>query len=175
MGIKVYTPDLSRLSESTAKAVEDALVYNFSYVGERCVAEARTGHGYTDRTGNLTSSMGYVVVNDGQVVMESSFESQHGQYENMQHVQFVSKSGKNVDYWAKGASGDGKEGSASGRQFARSLASQQPEGIALIVVAGMNYARYVADKGFNVLDSAEILADRLVPSIMEQLGFRRTA
>lgn len=147
MGIKVYTPDLSRLAESTAKAVEDALVYNFSYVGERCVAEARTGHGYTDRTGNLTSSMGYVVVNDGQIVYESAFSKTMA----------------------------GKEGSDAGRQFARSLASQHPEGIVLIVVAGMNYARYVADKGFNVLDSAEILADRLVPSIMEQLGFRRTA
>lgn len=145
MGIKVYTPDLSKVVESTVKEVEDALVYNFSYVGERCVAEARTGHGYTDRTGNLTSSMGYVVVKDGRVVHESAFN-------------------KTLD---------GKEGSASGRQFARSLASQQPEGIALIVVAGMNYARYVADKGFNVLDSAEIMAGRLVPSIMEKLGFRR--
>ena len=145
MGIKVYTPDLSKVVESTVKEVEDALVYNFSYVGERCVAEARTGHGYTDRTGNLTSSMGYVVVKDGQVVHESAF-------------------GKTLD---------GKVGPDAGRQFARSLASQQPEGIALIVVAGMNYARYVADKGFNVLDSAEIMAGRLVPSIMEKLGFRR--
>ena len=91
--------------------------------------------------------MGYVVVNDGQIVYESAFSKTMA----------------------------GKEGSDAGRQFARSLASQHPEGIVLIVVAGMNYARYVADKGFNVLDSAEILADRLVPSIMEQLGFRRTA
>lgn len=175
MGIKVYTPDLSRLAESTAKDVEDAVVYNLSYIGERCVTEARTGHSYTDRTGNLTSSIGYVIVKNGQIVMESSFETQHGQHENMQHVQFKSKSGKDVDYWAKGASGDGRKGSDTGKQFARSLAAQRTSGISLIVVAGMNYARYVADKGFNVLDSAEILADRLVPGIMEQLGFRRNA
>lgn len=147
MGIKVYTPDLSRLAESTAKEVEDAVVYNLSYVGERCVTEARTGHSYTDRTGNLTSSIGYVIVKNGQIVMGSSFD-------------------KTLN---------GREGQENGRQFARSLAAQRTSGISLIVVAGMNYARYVADKGFNVLDSAEILADRLVPGIMEQLGFRRNA
>lgn len=145
MGIKVALPDIDGIMASKVKEIEDAIVYNLSYVGERCVNEARTGHTYTDRTGNLTSSMGYVLVKDGQIIRQSSFES---------------------------LSTDGT-GSKAGEAFARSLSAEYPSGIALIVVAGMNYAGYVADRGFNVLQKAEILAEKLVPQILEQIGFER--
>lgn len=174
MGIKVALPDIDGIMASKVKEIEDAIVYNLSYVGERCVNEARTGHTYTDRTGNLTSSMGYVLVKDGQIIRESSFEPVHGQYENMQRVQFIVKAtGKKVDYSAKGQSGDGQEGARTGKTFARSIASRFPSGIVLIVTAGMNYARYVSDRGFNVLASAEILAEKLVPQLMQRLGYER--
>lgn len=174
MGIMVTLPDMDGIMVSEIKKMEDAILYNLAYIGERCVTEARTGHTYTDRTGNLTSSMGYVLVKDGQIIRQSSFEPVHGQYENMQRVQFtVKETGKKVDYWAKGQSGDGREGSQTGRSFAQSLTVECPSGIVLIVVAGMNYARCVADRGFDVLQKAEILAEKLVPQILEQIGFER--
>ncbi len=108
--------------------------------GEQAVNAARTGHGYTDRTGNLTSSVGYVIVEDGTVVQESSFETVM----------------------------DGAKGSSEGRAFAESLAARYPAGIVLIVVAGMNYAAYVSARGFNVLDSAEAVAERLVRQLGQQ-------
>ncbi len=60
---------------------------------------------------------------------------------------------------------------SDGRKFILELAQRYSVGIVLIIVAGMNYARYVSAKGYNVLDSAESLAERLIPQIMRELGF----
>jgi len=38
-----------------------------SYVGIQAVNYAKQNHGYTDETGNLTSSIGYAIVNKGQI------------------------------------------------------------------------------------------------------------
>ena len=54
-----------------------------------------------------------------------------------------------------------REGAQTGMQYAQDLAAKHPTGFALIVVAGMNYAEYVAAKGYDVLDSAELLAEKL--------------
>ena len=40
---------------------------------------------------------------------------------------------------------------------------------ALVVVAGMNYAAYVEAKGYNVLSSAEHLAERELPRMLDKL------
>ena len=66
----------------------------------------------------------------------------------------------------------GDSGAKSGIQYAKEVARQFPEGIVLIVVAGMNYASFVSATGRDVLDSAELLADKLVPQILKQLGFK---
>jgi len=66
----------------------------------------------------------------------------------------------------------GTEGASRGRAYAESLVSQYPKGICLIVVAGMNYARYVAARGYDVIDSAELHARQLVPQMLKQLGLQ---
>ena len=68
---------------------------------------------------------------------------------------------------------NGREGTQGGAAFARQLVKEFPSGIVLIVVAGMNYAAHVSARGYNVLDSAELLAEQLVPSLMKQLGFTK--
>ena len=145
MGITQRTPS-SEIEAYIAQQVEritSALLYNLQYIGERCLNTARNTNSYKDQTGNLRSSLGYVVASDGKIVYQSTFE--------------VVKEG-----------GDGKK---SGIQFAKEIVRQFPEGIVLIVVAGMNYAQYVSAKGYDVIDSAELLAERLVPQILKQLGF----
>lgn len=145
MGITQRTPS-SEIDAFIAQQVEritSALLYNLQYIGERCLNAARDTKSYKDQTGNLRSSLGYVIASDGKIVYQSTFE--------------VVKEG-----------GDGKK---SGIQFAKEIVRQFPEGIVLIVVAGMNYAQYVSAKGYDVIDSAELLADRLVPQILKQLGF----
>ena len=145
MGITQRTPS-SEIEAYIAQQVEritSALLYNLQYIGERCLNTARNTNSYKDQTGNLRSSLGYVVASDGKIVYQSTFE--------------VVKEG-----------GDGKK---SGIQFAKEIVRQFPEGIVLIVVAGMNYAQYVSAKGYDVIDSAELLAEKLVPQILKQLGF----
>ena len=145
MPIKNLTPEAA-ISEFIGQQVErvtSALIYNLCAVGEQVLNQARSTNSYKDQTGNLRSSIGYVVAVDGEVVQSSSFE--------------VVK--------------DGADGSRDGKSYALDLVKQFPEGIVLIVVAGMNYASYVSAKGYDVLDSSEVLADRLVPEILKQLGF----
>lgn len=145
MPIKNLTPEgaISEFIGQQVERVTSALIYNLCAVGEQVLNQARSTNSYKDQTGNLRSSIGYVVAVDGEVVQSSSFE--------------VVK--------------DGADGSRDGKSFALDLVKQFPEGIVLIVVAGMNYASYVSAKGYDVLDSSEVLADRLAPEILKQLGF----
>lgn len=127
-----------------AKGVEEQrkkVIRRLMLIGEKCVNDARLKGSYTDRTGNLRGSTGYVVIDNGTIITEGGFQP------------------------VKGSS----EGPQKGRQFISKLVSENTLGIVLIVVAGMEYAKYVADKGFNVLDSAEILADKLVNDLTSEL------
>lgn len=60
-----------------------------------------------------------------------------------------------------------------GERFAASIAEKYKTGLALVIVAGVNYAYYVSAKGYDVIDSAETLAGRLVPQMLIQLGLRK--
>lgn len=69
---------------------------------------------------------------------------------------------------------DRGEGTTAGRQALLKLAAETGPGrIALIVIAGMNYARYVSNKGYDVLDSSYLEAKRIVPQMLKQLGYIR--
>ncbi len=147
MGITQKTPEseIDKYIKMQVERIINALIYNLQYVGERCLNAARETDSYKDRTGNLRSSLGYVIVLDGKIKYQSDFE--------------VVKQGGN--------------GAKSGIQYAKEVARQFPEGIVLIVVAGMKYASFVSATGRDVLDSAELLADKLVPQILKQLGFTK--
>lgn len=120
---------------------QEALLMRMSYIGEQVLNAARSTNSYKDQTGNLRSSIGYVIVKDGSVVRASSFE----QVKN------------------------GSDGTSKGRSYAESLAARYKNGIALIVVAGMNYAAYVKKRGYDVIDSSELLAEQLVPQMLREL------
>lgn len=147
MGITQKTPqsEIDKYIEEQVERITNALIYNLKYIGERCLNAARETNSYKDRTGNLRSSLGYVIVLDGKIVYQSDFE-------------VVLK---------------GENGARSGIQYAKEAARQFPEGIVLIVVAGMKYASYVSATGRDVLDSAELLADRLVPQLLKRIGFAK--
>lgn len=122
------------------------LIYrNFAYVGFQCVNMAREKGSYLDQTGNLRSSIGFVIVEDGKVLTKGGFEVVKG----------------------------GEYGAAKGDDYLRSIINLFPSGVVLIVVAGMNYASYVSAKGYDVLESAELLAERLVPEMLLKIGFKR--
>lgn len=143
--MRVTTPpsEIADFFEQHIQRLEKAIVRNMCYVGERCINAARSSHTYRDQTGNLSSSIGYAVSTDGNLVRCSNF-------------QIVKQ---------------GQQGAIDGKDYVLDLISQYPKGIVLIVVAGMNYATYVSDKGYDVIDSAEMLAEALIPKFMKQLGF----
>lgn len=132
--IKAYLLDMR-------KRIEDAIIYNLSYVGDECLTAARLSTGYLDQTGNLRSSIGFIVLRDGEIVKQSTFE-------------VVKK---------------GQEGAEKGRKLVQQLQAEFPRGYVLVFVAGMEYAGYVADMGRDVLDSAALLADRLVPEMLDKV------
>jgi len=159
MPIRCLTPmqSIQNYVQKEFEREEMKIIEMLFQVGEECAIHARnlpsppvtmrgTPHtpNYIDDTGNLRSSIGYVVIKDGVVVKQGNFEQ------------------------AKG----GEQGASAGETFANSLVSKFPNGICLIVVAGMNYAAYVSAKGYDVLDSSEDLAERLIPSMMKQLGLK---
>lgn len=159
MAIKcnVTADDINRYIKEQVERQQQAIIYQLCDIGEQVVNHARllpspsaddfkggiTPHqpNYMDWTGNLRSSIGYIVAVDGEVVQMSNFEPTKG----------------------------GEEGSAKGRQYAMQLVEQYPQGAVLIVVAGMEYASYVTGKGYDVIDSAELLAERLVSQIETKL------
>lgn len=145
MGIRMTTSlsEIDAYTESNRERAKQAIIGVLEDVGVQCIIEARDHPGYTDQTGNLRSSIGYAVVVDGRIVRSKVSEQVKG----------------------------GVEGNKEATAFLSRLASEHNTGICLIVVAGMNYAVYVEGRGMNVLTSAKLLADRLVPQMLEQLGF----
>lgn len=148
MPITLTTPQ-EAIARQLAKAIDErraALARRLAYLGEQCLNRAREAGSYTDRTGNLRSSLGYVVLYRGQPVSPASFSG----------------------------GGASAEVAATARAEAeaalqRATAEAPQEGFVLIVVAGMHYAQYVAARGYDVLDSAELLAQREVPKLLDAL------
>lgn len=131
--------------ELATKKMQKDIIRVLRFVGEKAVNEARMNKTYQDRTANLRNSTGYVIVFNNQVVHQDFSVS------------------------ASGTERSTDDGVQIGREFALQLANNYPD-IALIVVAGMNYAAYVESRGYNVLTSAEQLAKVQVPLLLKQLA-----
>ena len=111
-----------------------------------------SGTPYKVQTRNLTSSIGYCIVQDGRIIQMSSFEALRGT---------DSETGKPFD---------GTDGSLAGKKYIQDLAAKYPTGFALILVAGMNYASYVQELHHrDVLNSAELIATKLVTQLQQKL------
>lgn len=136
--------DVRKRFDAFLNEIEKKQIARLQRLGEMCLVEARTNKGYMMQTGALLSSTGYEVFVDG-VAIHSQFDAASGAESNAAETGI--KSGQNI------AETIGKE----------------TKGIALVVVAGMNYAAYVEAKGYNVLSSAEHLAERELPRMLEKL------
>ena len=147
MGITQITPqrEIETYLQKQLKNKENALIYRLASIAAEVVNLAKTSRGYIDKSSNLCSSTGFVIVKDGKVI--------NGKFET--------------------TNGKGEEGVKEGEKFAEKIASEMPHGIGIVVVAGMNYAAYVEAKGFNVLAVSEIKAKQLVKEMFEQLKINK--
>lgn len=107
---------------------ESAILRCLKKIGEEAINTARTSRRYHDQSGNLTSSIGYVILRRGSIVNKAGFDKTK----------------------------EGDEGVRQGENLATSLAKDYPHDFALIVVAGMDYAAYVEAKGLGGMTAAEL-------------------
>lgn len=108
---------------------------------------------YTDRTNNLRSSIGYVLFYNGEIVA-SKFEA-----------------------GGKGKEGDGKEGVEKGLNVAQNaIDGADSSGFVGVYVAGMEYARFVENRGFDVITGSWLQFDDVLQkelkNITEATGVR---
>lgn len=134
--------DIDATFKAWLAEVDRQLIESLTRVGEEAVKLAKMippERGFKDRTGNLRSSIGYVVLVDGKPV----------------NVAFAAVKG-------------GHAGVNEGQRLALQVGSKT-EGYALVVVAGMNYAVHVESKGRDVLTSAEKFAEKEVAKHLADL------
>ena len=159
MGVTYDFKDIYKTIENVQGNISAKLIE----LGNRAVALAVEKGEYENITGNLRSSIGYVVVKNGKIIDEGGFTKIPGRGANMQKVSFIAR-GELVSFKARGKSGDGSEGSKQGIEYARKIASQYPKGLVLVVVAGMEYASYVNSR-FDVLNTAGSYIDSQMKKI----------
>lgn len=128
-----------------AERVERLTIRALSKLGEQCVTKIRDRAGdksWYDQTGNLRSSVGYVIAHNKNIIQYSTFNQVK----------------------------QGSEGVKTGKDLAKELAKRYSNNYVLIVVAGMNYAEFVeAMNNKDVLASTELWAREQVPLMLEKL------
>lgn len=128
-----------------AERVERLTIRALSKLGEQCVTKIRDRAGdksWYDQTGNLRSSVGYVIAHNKNIIQYSTFNQVK----------------------------QGSEGVKTGKDLAKELAKRYSNNYVLIVVAGMNYAEFVeAKNNKDVLASTELWAREQVPLMLEKL------
>lgn len=99
---------------------------------------------WKDASGNLRSSIGYIIMDDGKEAFHGGFERVDGPQRDKTSV----------------------DGTKEGMSYAKKLASEYPTGIVLIIVAGMEYAAYVESvKSRTVLAGGRILAKHMLAEL----------
>lgn len=128
-----------------SQRVERLTIRALSYLGEQCVTRVRDREGdksWYDRSGNLRSSVGYVISHNGNIV----------QYSDFNQVK------------------QGSEGVKAGKDLAEEIVKRYSNDYVLVIVAGMNYAEHVeAMDNKDVLASTELWSIDQVPKMLEKL------
>lgn len=136
MSLQVTTPQaaIEQYVQDKVAAFTEYLTRQLCYIGEAALKAARekgSFKDYTDRSGNLRNSTGYVVAIGGKIVATAGFDK------------------------------------SEGLPFAKELATTTDADGVLVVCAGMNYATYVSARGYDVLDSAELEAQRMANELIK--------
>lgn len=143
--------------------IDEAILTRMRYVGEQFVKNARESQTYTDRTGNLRNSIGYIIMKDGKQIYENFRRTANTE----QRIQRGKAKGQTKK--SKGS----KEGVNAGKKIAQEAAAEFPTGYVLIGVAGMEYAAAVERKGFDVITAsakiAELAMEQAIAKISEKI------
>ena len=99
MPVKLTSPlsDIQKYMQQQLKRQERALVNTLMYIGTQCVNRARESNGYKDQTGNLRSSIGYIVAVNGRVRSASDFQPVGGSVGNGEQGSICGSHGARCD------------------------------------------------------------------------------
>lgn len=123
--------DINNFIDQFVDRTEEKILEMLKAAGEEFVKYARESGRYIDHTGNLRSSIGYVIVRNGSVAYS--------------------------DFRKQNVGTEGNEGVEKAKRLARELAATHSDGLVLIGLAGMEYAVYVeAIESKDVITAASI-------------------
>lgn len=167
-GVIVSKTDFRKLNaelKQSRKDLTDFIVFRFQEIGEAAVKIAREMGSYHDITGNLRSSIGYIILVDGKVVTGGDFEAKAVAPGKRKVTR--TKNGKTYETTIT-VGGSGEDGVKQGKALLEKLKSKFAWGIVLILCAGMEYAAFVENvKGKDVLTSAQHLAESLMNKLLK--------
>ena len=132
---------LERWLNHFQRKAEDKMLVFLQAGGEKFIEVARRSGSYKDQTGNLRSSIGYIIAKDGEVVTENFKESDKGT--------------------------DKTTGKYKGRRLAVSLS--HTGGYVLVGVAGMEYAAAVEAKGYEVVSGANTQCEKYLRDTLKSI------
>lgn len=149
MAIKCTRNDIVKELERMKNIIHDHMINSFQLVGETCIKLIRDRSegkpNWTDRSGNLRSSIGYILFVDGEPFIDGGFNLQ-------------SNKGNNPF-----------KGINIGSEYAEKLGLSISERYVLVVVAGMNYASYVEKKDYDVIAFVEADARKQAEKLLKGL------
>ena len=135
--------DLDRWFNKFKDRAEEKILILLMAAGETFVKYAREEGSYNDQTGNLRSSIGYIVAKDGEILKDNFIVSDKGT--------------------------DKVTGVKKARQLAEDISLSFMGGYILIGVAGMEYAAAVEAKGYNVVTGASILCNNYLKKSLKEI------
>lgn len=115
-----------------------SILEDLRFIAQGCYEEAMRRKGFTNDSGALSSSIGWAISLDGNIVYSGGLVS---------------------------VGEGGSIGQSQGRRSIDELV--RGSGIKLILVAGMDYAQEVEARGFDVTTSGELLAEEMISWWME--------
>lgn len=137
--------DIRAMINERIERKKQALFVRLFYIADECLNNARESHKYKPQTGNLTSSINYCIIDNGEIVKAGEWKGTPG-------------------------TENGKTGMEKGMEYLRQMADAQPhDGITFLMVAGMPYARYVEAMSLDVLETSEDMAARKIKAMIQRL------
>lgn len=138
--------DVERWFDHFQERANEKIFNLLSAAGEKFIEVARKSGSYHDQTGNLRSSIGYIIAIDGEVVSENFELSQKGT--------------------------DRITGENKAHRLAGVISLSYKGGFVLIGVAGMNYATAVEARGCDVVSGANVKCDEYLRKALKSV-FKR--
>lgn len=142
---KFTVADIKAVILDRKRRIDEAIILTLKRTGEQFVKDAREDGTYKDQTGNLRSSIGYIIMKDGQLL-----------FENFRTI--------------NGGKLRGAEGLQRAKQVINEVASQFRSGYVLIGVAGMDYAAAVESKGYDVITASSATAEAALKAAVVRIA-----